>query len=67
MIIDGNKITPDEGKWLYNGEVCSALVYLGRNDSVDNWAEVDEYIVPVSEGEEATTEEYEEALGRFGV
>lgn len=67
MIIVGNKITPDDGEWLYNGDVCSDLVYLGRNDSVDNWAEVDEYIEPASEGEEATTEDYEEALGRFGV
>ena len=49
MIIDGNKITPEEGKWLYNGEVCSDLVYLGKNASADEWQEVDEYIEPSTE------------------
>ena len=44
MIIDGNKITPYEGKWLYNGEVCSQLVFLGKNASADEWTEVDHYI-----------------------
>lgn len=56
MIIDGNKLTPDEGKWLYNGEVCSDLVFLGRNASPDEWTEVDHYIEP-SEDDELTAEE----------
>lgn len=59
-------ITPDDGKWLYNGEVCSDLVYLGKNASIDDWTEVDEYIEPISE-EEATTEDYEAALAELGV
>lgn len=66
MIIECNKLIPDEGKWLYNGEVCSDLVYLGKNASVDDWTEVDEYIDPI-ESENASTEDYENALGRFGV
>lgn len=56
MIIEGNKITPDEGKWLYNGEVCSQLVYLGKGASADEWTEVDEYIES-AEDEAAYTEE----------
>ena len=46
MIVEGNKLIPAEGKWLYNGEVCSDLVYLGKNARADDWAEVDEYIEP---------------------
>lgn len=66
MIIEGNKLIPAEGKWLYNGEVCSDLVYLGKNASIDDWTEVDEYIEPISE-EEAVTEDYEAALAELGV
>lgn len=66
MIIEGNKLTPDEGKWLYDGEVCSDLVFLGRDASPNEWTEVDEYIEP-SEDAEATTDDYEAALARFGV
>lgn len=55
MTINGNVIKPDEGKWLYNGEVCSELVYLGKNASADEWTEVDEYIEPQSD--ELTAEE----------
>lgn len=42
MIITGNVITPDEGKKLTNGlGAYSYKVYLGTNDSPDNWSEVD--------------------------
>ena len=67
MIIEGNKITPDEGKWLYNGKVCSQLVYLGKNASPNDWTEVDEYIEPYEDDEEATAEDYEAALAELGV
>lgn len=46
MKIDGNIITPDEGKWLTNGQTYSQQVWLGVRDSVDNWHEVDESEVP---------------------
>ena len=36
------KLTPTAGKMLTNGEVCSAEVYLGCNDSPENWWEVTE-------------------------
>lgn len=42
MIIDGNILTPDDGKKLTNGSVYSLRVYLGTNDTPDNWWEVDE-------------------------
>ena len=59
-------IIPDEGKWLYNGEACSDLVYLAKNASVDDWREVDEYIEPTDD-DEATAEDYEAALAELGV
>lgn len=34
-------LIPSEGKVLTNGEVYSTQVYLGNNDSPDNWWEID--------------------------
>lgn len=31
-----------EGKYLTNGQTFGKIVYLGKNDSEDNWHEVDE-------------------------
>ena len=44
-----NKITPDEGMVLTNGETFSKEVYLGTNDKAENWHEI-------------TEEEYQELL-----
>lgn len=34
----GNYWVPDEGyKYLTNGEVYTDSIYLGKNDSIDNW------------------------------
>ena len=50
------KLTPSDGMVLTNGETYSAEVYLGKNDSSDNWHEitVEEYekIVAEQENEE---------------
>ena len=46
MKIDGNIITPEDGKWLTNGQTYSQQVWLGVRDSVENWREVDESNVP---------------------
>lgn len=46
MNIQGNIITPEEGKWLSNGQTYSQQVWLGVRDSVENWLEVDESEVP---------------------
>lgn len=42
MIVEGNILTADEGKMLTNGSTYSKQVWLGINDSVNNWQEVDE-------------------------
>ena len=42
MTINGNIITPAEGKYLTNVTVYSDQVYLGIHDSPENWYEVDE-------------------------
>ena len=34
------KLTPSEGMVLTNGETYSTEVYLGKNDSPDNWHEI---------------------------
>lgn len=45
-------LTSDEDKFLTNGDTYSQKVYLGKNDSPDNWCEVDE--IP---SEEVTAEQ----------
>lgn len=34
------KLVPDEGKFLNKGDIVSTCVYLGINDSPDNWREI---------------------------
>ena len=48
-IIELTKVTATEGMWLTNGETYSKEIYLGVNDSIDNWHEI-------------TAAEYEEIL-----
>ena len=38
--IELTKLTPSEGMVLTNGETYSSEVYLGKNDSPDNWWEI---------------------------
>lgn len=40
MIIENNVLKADEGMTLTNGETFGKVVYLGTNDSVDNWYEI---------------------------
>lgn len=43
-IYKAGKITvmePDEDKYLTNGECFSKMVFIGKNDSTDNWTETD--------------------------
>lgn len=53
------KIVPSNGMILTNGETYSYEVYLGANDSIDNWQEitVEEYekIMAERENEELNT------------
>ena len=41
MTINGNILTADDGKVLQKGDVIAATVYLGVNDSAENWTEID--------------------------
>lgn len=52
MKIEGNKITADEEKEIYNisnPDIYGKSVTLGINDSPDNWAERPETIVELNE------------------
>jgi hypothetical protein len=53
MIIEKNILKADEGKVLTNGETFGTTIYLGKNDSADNWHEVDEseYLKSLEESE----------------
>ena len=42
MTINGNILTADDGKVLQKGDTIAKIVYLGINDSADNWLEIDE-------------------------
>ena len=42
-------IIADEGKTLTSGNVYSAVVYLGADENVDNWKEINLEDVPESE------------------
>lgn len=52
MIIDGNVLKAEEGKWLTNGDTFGKTVSLGINDSADNWHEITD-----EESEEITNKE----------
>ena len=40
MIINDNVLKADEGMTLTNGEAFGKVVYLGINDSMNNWYEI---------------------------
>lgn len=40
MIINGNQLKAEKGVYLTNGEAYGKVVYLGENDSADNWHEI---------------------------
>lgn len=41
MIIEGNKLIPENGLVLTNGETYSDMVFLGKFDKAENWHEVE--------------------------
>lgn len=68
------RIVPSDGMTLYNGEVLSKEVYLGVNDSAENWREITDAEAEIianneeaSEEERATDEDYQKALRELGV
>ena len=40
MIINDNVLKADEGMTLTNGDAFGKTIYLGINDSVENWHEI---------------------------
>ena len=46
MDLNPRMLLADEGKTLTDGETYSQVVYLGKNESVDNWQEIDQAEVP---------------------
>lgn len=49
-------LEPDDGMVLTNGDTYSAKVYLGINDSIENWWEIPESEIPTPELQEVTEE-----------
>ncbi len=63
MIVDGNRLTADEGKSLTNGETYSKLVYLGKHDSINNWHEINDEDIPDESTIKAKAEAYDILVG----
>lgn len=51
MIIEKNILKADEGKLLTNGDTYGKVVYLGYNDSIENWHEVEETEVIIEDND----------------
>lgn len=51
MTINGNRLIADDGKVLQKGDTIAKIVYLGINDSADNWLEIDEPEEEISDSE----------------
>ena len=49
-------IIADEGKVLTNGEVYTSVVYLGVDEKIDNWSEINEEDVPKTEEDKIESE-----------
>lgn len=62
-------LEPDDGyKYISDGENWSTSATLGKTASETDWHDTnDEPPAPPEPEEEATAEDYENALGRFGV
>ena len=58
--IDEKTIQADVGMVLTNGDTFGSIVYLGNNDSIDNWHEITEEEAERLQSEEVPTEELSE-------
>lgn len=54
MTINGNILMADDGKALKKGDTIAKIVYLGVNDSADNWLEIDKSDEEISDSEALT-------------
>ncbi len=58
MIIEKQTVLKaDEGFTLTNGETFGKVVYLGRNDSADNWNEITNEMAEKLQKQEASEEQ----------
>ena len=58
--IQGNLWVPSDGyKYITNGEVYTDSIYLGKNDSIDNWRDTNDE--PPEPEDEPTVEDKAEA------
>lgn len=51
MTINGNQLIADDGKALKKGDTIAKIVYLGVNDSADNWVEINKPDEKISDSE----------------
>lgn len=66
--VTATKIEPDEDyRYITNGNVWAVTAILGKSDSIGNWHDTNDEPPEPEDDEDATAEDYEEALGRFGV
>lgn len=67
--VTGNLWIPDEGyKYITDGVTYTDSIYLGKNHDIANWHDTnDEPPEPDPGEEEATAEDYEQALADLGV
>ena len=54
MTINGNQLIADDGKVLQKGDTIAKIIYLGVNDSADNWTEIDEPEEQITDSEALT-------------
>lgn len=73
-VINEKTIQADEGMALTNGTAFGVIVYLGKNDSIDNWYEITEEEAERLQNtetetptDEATETDYINALEELGV
>lgn len=64
-------LTADEGMYLTNGDTCGKTVVLPKSADISEWREIteEEYneIMNAPEEEQATEEDYQNALRELGV
>lgn len=66
--IKDNCWIPSEGyKYITDGEGISTMIFLGHKDSIERWHDANEEPPIPTPLEEATAEDYQNALERFGV
>lgn len=66
-ITDNEWIPSDGYKYITNGSVWSEHIYLGRKDNINNWHDTNDEPPEPEEDEDATEQDYIDALNEMGV